>query len=72
MVQPKQMCPYHNCEREGILALRGRPEVKYCELHYCLVSRKIARINREMSRIRAERRRNEADDNKPARQPTSI
>lgn len=25
MDQPKQMCPYHNCEREGILALRGRP-----------------------------------------------
>lgn len=65
-------CANNGCENEGYLSFRGRPDLKFCQSCYELIARKIRRSNAEMKRLRDERRRNEADDNKPARQPRGI
>jgi 50S ribosomal subunit-associated GTPase HflX len=64
-------CSYPKCENDGALMFRGRPGHRYCVGHYELLARRIYRINAEMRRIR-EQKRLEAEDNQPARQPTSI
>lgn len=70
-VEEKTSCAYPGCAREGFLSFRGHARFHYCQLHYELLTLKIARMNREMSRIRAARRA-EAEDHRPARQPREL
>lgn len=69
MPKKRTICRMPGCEKDGLLALRGRPRVKFCEEHFKAVVKRIVLITRAMRRIE---RRNQADDNRPARQPASI
>ncbi len=65
-------CARKDCKNEGFLSLKGRPDLKFCQGCYEYLVRKIGRIDREMRKLRETRRRNEAIDNQPARQPRSL
>jgi 50S ribosomal subunit-associated GTPase HflX len=71
MVDEQHKCKMTGCERQGFLSFRGRPGYRYCQVCYEVLAERIGRIGREMRRMQAERR-NEAEDNQPARQTADI
>jgi hypothetical protein len=65
-------CARKDCKNEGFLSFRGRPDLKFCQGCYEYLGRKIRRIDSDMRRLREAQKRNEAEDNQPARQPRSL
>ena len=64
-------CANPKCDNDGFLSFRGAPDKKYCLGCYKYFGKKIAKIRHGMNMV-SEARRLEAEDNQPARQPTSL
>jgi hypothetical protein len=60
-------CIYPYCNKRGHFTFRGRPHRKYCKEHYEELAPRIRNLNAEHQRW--IERRNEEEDNTPARQP---
>jgi hypothetical protein len=59
-------CMGPKCNKPGYMTFKGYPTKKYCIACYKMLSARLNRIDREMTRIRLQQKA-EAEDHQPAR-----
>ena len=69
MTGEQHKCAVIGCELPGVHRVRQLPGRYYCLEHFKVTAHKVMVLTRAM---RAVERRNEVDDNCPARQPADI